>query len=73
MLSNTYDEVACDDLQDLRAQARTPGEDFLKEIDQEVAHWRTDESTVCSHLRHSRAKVVALLAAIVREPRREDF
>lgn len=38
-----------------------------------MAHWRADECAVCSHLGHSRAEVVAILAAIVREPRCEDL
>ena len=73
MASNTYEKIACEDLEDLCAQAGTSSEDLLQQIDQEVTHWRADERAVRGHLGHARAEVVAILAAVVRKPRGEDF
>ena len=38
-----------------------------------MAQRRADESAVGGHLRHPRAEVVAVLALVVRDPRREHL
>ena len=70
---NAYDQVARQDLEDLCAQAGTASEDLLEQIDQEVAHWCADEGSICRHLGHAGAEIMAMRAAVVREPRCEDF
>jgi hypothetical protein len=65
---DTYNQVANKNLQDLGPQASPTGEEPLQYVDQRAAQWRADESSIKCHLRHSRCKVVAMLALIMRDP-----
>lgn len=69
----TYDQVAGKDLQHLGLQAGATREDLLKDANEQVAQRRTDKHAVESHLRHTRAEVVAVLANIIGDPRSDEF
>jgi hypothetical protein len=69
----TYNQVAGEDLENLSPQARAASKHFLQKANQDVPHGSTDESAVDHHLRNPRANVVAMLAAVVREPRSQNF
>lgn len=73
MCSRTYHQVANQNLEDLGLQAGAAGKDLLKNADQNVAEWRTDEHAVERHLRNARAEVVAMLADVVGDPGSEQF
>ena len=64
----TYDEVRGEDLEDLCAETGAASEDSLEDANEQVAHWGADESAVCGHLRHARADVMAMFAAVVGKP-----
>ena len=73
MRGATYNQVADENLQDLGPQARPAREESLQDADQEVAERRADEGAVEGHLGDARVDVVAMLAAVARDPRRKDF
>ena len=68
-----YNQVADKNLQDLRPQTRSTRKQPLQDPDQEMAQWRADERAVQGHFGDARVDVVSMLAAITRNPRREDF
>lgn len=61
----TYNQVADKDLENLGAQARPAFEDLLQQVDQKRAEGRADESTIGSHLGHTRREVVTILVAVL--------
>ena len=65
----TYDQIADEDLHDLRRQTRPPGKHSLQYTDQEVAQRRADESSVHCHLGHSRIDVMAGWTDVFCDPR----
>lgn len=69
----TYNQVADEDLKDLGLQASAVLERLLEEPDEEVAHRRTNESTVGSHLGNARGEIVTVLVAVLGKPRGENF
>ena len=69
----TYNQIADENLQNLGTQAGAAREEPLQDPDQEVAQWRADERAVESHLGDPRVDVVAMLAAVARDPGGEDF
>jgi len=71
VLDRRDDQVGNKDLHDLRPQARPASKQALKDADEDVAQWRTDERAVHSHLGHARCEVVTILVAVFRNPRRE--
>lgn len=70
---NTYDQVADEDLEDLRLQAGATSEDLLEDADEDVTQGRGDEHAVQRHLGDARAEVVAVLADIMGEPRGQQL
>ena len=70
---DSYNEVAGENLQDLGLQTRASGKDLLQDGDEEVAEWCANECAVQAHLGDSGVEVVAMLAAVVRDPRRKEF
>lgn len=60
----TYDQIANENLQDLRPQASPPGKQLLQHVDQEMTQRRTDEGTVDGHLRHAGVDIVAVFASV---------
>lgn len=71
--ANTYDEVAKENLQDLGPQACAAFEDLLQNPDQQRAKRRTDKGAVRGHLWHARREVVAVLVAVLCQPRGEHL
>lgn len=69
MKTYTYDKVAEDDLQNLGLERSAAVEDLLHEPDENVAHGCADQSAICRHLRDSAGEVVAVLVAILSQPR----
>lgn len=72
-MTETYDQVAGEDLEDLSLQAGATSKDFLEDADEQVAQRRTDEHAVQGHLGHPSAEVMPMFADIVRNPRSQDF
>ena len=70
---HTYDQIADENLHNLRRQARPPGEHPLQYADQEVAQRRADEGAVHCHLGHAGVDVMAGRTDIFRDPRGQDF
>lgn len=68
-----YDQVGDEDLQNLGPQARPAGEQLLEDRDHDVAQRCADEGTVDGHLGHATGEVVAVLAAILCDPRSEKL
>lgn len=68
LVCDTYDEVANKDLEDLGLQAGAVGKHLLQYLDQQVAHWGTDESSVDGHLRHPGREVMAILVPVLSNP-----
>jgi hypothetical protein len=69
----THDQVADENLHDLGLQALAALEDLLQQADEDVAQGRADHGAVQGHLGHARGEVVAALAPVVRNPRREEL
>lgn len=72
-MESTYDQIADENLYNLRLQTSPPGKQPLQYTDQEVSQGRANERAVDSHLGHSRADVVAMLTDIFRDPGCEHF
>lgn len=70
---DTYNEVREEDLHDLRLQTGSASEQLLQYGDHDMTKWRTDEGTIDGHLRHAAGEVVAVLAAVFCDPRREQL
>lgn len=64
-----YNQVADEDLQNLSLETLASSEDFLQQTDENVAERGADEGAVQGHLGHTRGEVVAVLAAIMGDPR----
>ena len=64
----TYDQIANEDLHNLRCQTRPPRKHPLQYTDQEMAQWRADESAVHCHFGNSRIDVMAGWTDIFRDP-----
>ena len=73
VLDRRDDQVAGEDLQDLRTQRGASREEALQHGDEDVAEWSADEGAVGGHLGHARGKVVPVFAAVVGEPAGEHF
>jgi hypothetical protein len=69
----TYNQVADENLEDFGPQAGSAGKQLLEDVDQDVTQWCADESSICSHLRDSGREVMAILIAILCNPRCEQF
>lgn len=69
----TYNEVAGENLQNLGAQASAVGEDLLQEPDEEMADGRAEEGTIDSHFGNPGSEVVAMLVAVLGQPRGDEF
>ena len=67
-VASTYDQIADQDLQNLRLQARPILENPLQETNKYVPKRRTDKSAIYGHLWYPRADIVPMLAAIVCYP-----
>ena len=72
-MESTYYQIANENLHNLRLQTSSPSKQLLQYTDQEVSQRRANERAVDSHLGHSRADVVAMLADIFRDPGCEHF
>ena len=72
-LRGTYNQVANEYLQDLRSQTGPSCKHLLQDTNQEMPQRRTDECPVNCHFGHPRAKVVAMFANVMRNPRCKDF
>jgi hypothetical protein len=68
-----YQKIADENLQNLRFEALAPLEDLLQQADKDVAQGCANKGTVQRHLGHARGEVVAALAPVVRDPRREKL
>ena len=66
--SCAYNQIADEDLQNLRLQAGPPRKYFLQDANQDMSQRRANESTVHGHLRHSRIDVVPVFATVMRNP-----
>lgn len=64
----TYNQVAHEDLKDLRLQAGAAGEDLLEQPDEEMAGRGRNERAIDTHLRHPGCKVVSVSVPVVRDP-----
>jgi hypothetical protein len=64
-----YNQVADEDLHDLGLQALAAPEHFLQDADEDVAERRTDKGAVDGHFGDARGEVVAVLAAVMGNPR----
>jgi hypothetical protein len=71
--SGTHNQIASENLQNLRLQALASLEDLLQRANQDVTQGRANQSTVYGHLRHARGEVVARLAPVMRNPRCQEF
>jgi hypothetical protein len=71
--SSTYQEIANKDLHNLRLQALAALEDLLEEANEDVAEGRADDGAIEGHLGNTRGEVMAALAPVVRDPRREKL
>jgi hypothetical protein len=69
----TYNQVADENLHDLRLQALATLEELLQDANQEVAEGRADQGAVNGHLGHARGEVVAALALVMGNPRGEEL
>lgn len=69
----TNDQVADQDLENLGLEACSIGEQFLQNADEHMPKGSTNQCAVCCHFGYSRTEIVAILAAIMREPRGQDF
>ena len=70
---DTYNQVADDNLENLGPQAGAPAEGLLQKPNQEVAQGGADEGAICRHLGDSRGEIVAVLVAILGEPRGHEL
>ena len=61
---DTYDQIADENLRDLRLQTRPAREHLLKYVDEEVAKRRADEGAVSGHLGDARIDVMAISASV---------
>ena len=68
-----YDQIADENLQDLGLEALAASEDLLEDADEDVAERGADEGAVQGHLGHARGEVVAVLAAVVGNPRGKEL
>jgi len=68
VLDRSNDEIADENLEDLRLQAGSPGEHFLEYADEDMAQRSTDECTICHHLWNPGCEVVSILVAILGNP-----
>lgn len=71
--SDTYHQVADDNLHNLGLEAGAAVEDLLEHPDEDVAEGSANEGTVGGHLGDARGKVVAVLVAVLGEPRGEEL
>lgn len=69
----THNQIADENLQNLGLQALAPLEDLLEKTNQDVAEGCADQCTVDGHLGDARGEVMARLAPVVRDPRREEL
>lgn len=69
----TYHKVAEDDLQDLGLERSAAVEDLLHEPDENVAHGGADQGAIGSHLGDTASEVVAVLVAVLGEPRGHEL
>ena len=69
----TYDQVRYDDLHDLGLQARPASEYPLEERDHDVAERCTDKCAVDCHFGHAAREVVAVLVAVLCNPRCKEL
>jgi hypothetical protein len=70
---DTHNQVAEENLQDLGSQTGATAKDLLQDPDQEVAQRRADQGAIGGHLGHARCKVVAVLVAVLGQPRGEQL
>ena len=68
-----YDQVGEENLQDLGLDTCAALEELLQHANQDVAERGADDGAVQRHLGHTRGEVVAALAPVVRDPRREEL
>jgi hypothetical protein len=68
-----YNQVASEDLQDLGLCTGPASKGLLQDVDKDVAERSADKGTVEGHLGHTRGEVVAILVAVLCDPRSEDF
>jgi hypothetical protein len=68
-----HQKIANENLKNLRLQALAPLEDLLQQADEDVAQGCANKGTVQRHLGDARGEVVAALAPVVRDPRREKL
>jgi hypothetical protein len=71
--SCTYEEVADENLHNLRLEALASLEDLLEEADEDMAKGRANDGAVQGHLGHARGEVVAALTPVVGDPRGEEL
>jgi hypothetical protein len=72
-IGETHDEVADEDLHDLRLQALAPLEDLLEKADEDMAKGCANHGAVQGHLGYARGEVMAALAPVMRDPRCEKL
>jgi hypothetical protein len=64
----TYDQVACENLQDLGSQASSTSKHSLKDRNENVTQRRAHEGTIHCHLGHARCEVMSILVLVVGDP-----
>lgn len=70
---DTYNQITDENLQNLGLQAGAALEDLLESPDKEVADGGADQGTVGGHLGDAGSEVVAVLVAVLREPRGDEL
>ena len=73
MAIGAHNQVADKNLQDLGLDTRASLEELLKHADEDMAKRRADEGAVDGHLGHTRGEVVAALAPVMGDPRRQEL
>jgi hypothetical protein len=68
-----YDQVAGEDLQDLGLETGSASKGFLQNVDEDVTERSADKGAVEGHLGDTRGEVVAILVAVLCDPRSEHF
>ena len=68
-----HNQIANENLENLGLEARPAAEDFLQQSDEDVAERSADEGAVNGHLGDAGSEVIARLAPVVGNPRREKL
>jgi len=72
-IGNAYHQVTGNDLKDFSFETGSSRKNPLEHADEGMAHRRTDEGTINSHLGYPRAEVMAIFATVMGEPGCQKF